>query len=326
MFRLPALGLAEISWRWSFGLAAAAAFVFFIREYLSTLPITAGEMLLLRTRQPSLMLQALARIFQGSAPRAAAALVVLTLALTAAWIGLSSLGRAVTLKSLLEYFRASEGQVQREPEGLPISITRGLTSLLFLNSLRAATLLAAFVGVVGAMLIAAAASPPDDPSPGKALLIFWLLAMLIGVACPLLNWYLSLAAIFVVRERESAFGALVKAVDLCRMRPGSLFAAGTWFGIAHAVLFVVATSAAAVPLGFANVLPGGMVLGGLLLVALLYFAAVDFLYVGRLATYVFLLEPPEPETEPEPAPRPQSDDDILSDIPGLVPPLEATGS
>jgi hypothetical protein len=199
MFRLPAIGLAEISWRWSFGLAAAAAFLFFIREYLSTLPITAGEMLLLRTRQPSLMLQALARIFQGSAPRAAAALVVLTLALTAAWIGLSSLGRAVTLKSLLEYFRASEGQVQREPEGLPISITRGLTSLLFLNSLRAATLLAAFVGVVGAMLIAAAASPPDDPSPGKALLIFWLLAMLIGVACPLLNWYLSLAAIFVAQ-------------------------------------------------------------------------------------------------------------------------------
>ena len=66
-----------------------------------------------------------------------------------------------------------------------------------------------------------------------------------------------------------------------------------------------------------------MVLGGVLLVTLIYFAAVDFLYVGRLATYVFLLEPPEPE--PAPSPQPQSDDDILSDIPGLVPPLEAAG-
>jgi hypothetical protein len=325
MFRLPALGLAEISWRWSFGLAAIAAFLFFIREYLSTLPVTAGEMLLLRTRQPALMLQALARIFQGSAPRAAAALVVLTLALTAAWIVLASLGRAVTLKTLLEYFRASGiGQLAPAPETQPFPISRGLTSLLFLNSLRAATMLAAAVGVVGATLIAGAASSPDDPSPGKVLLIFWMLVMLIGLVCPLLNWYLSLAAVFVVRDRASAFGALVKATDLCRMRPGTLFAAGTWFGIAHAVLFVVATSAVAVPLGFAGMLPGGMVIGGVLLVTLLYFAAVDFLYVGRLATYVFLLEPPEPE--PVPSPHPQSDDDILSDIPGLVPPLEAAGS
>ena len=94
MFRLPVLGLAEIAGRWSFGVAAAAALIFALREYLATLPVTAGEMLLLRTRQPALIVQALARIFRGSAPRAAAALVVLTLALTLAWIVLASLGRA----------------------------------------------------------------------------------------------------------------------------------------------------------------------------------------------------------------------------------------
>ena len=49
------------------------------------------------------------------------------------------------------------------------------------------------------------------------------------------------------------------------------------------VVFVVASSAVAFPLGFAEVLPGGMVFGGVLLVTLLYFAVVDFLYVGRLA-------------------------------------------
>ena len=316
MFRLPALGLAEIAWRWSFGLATAAALAFTIREYLATLPVTAGEMLLLRTRQPALIAQALARIFQGSGPRAAAALAVLTLGLTLAWVVLASLGRAATLKTLLEYFDDSERP--------PASTTQGLTSLLVLNFLRAATMLAAIIGVVGAMVVARAVSSPEDPSPGKVLLIFWMLTMLIGLAWPLLNWYLSLAAIFVVRDKASAFGAVAKATDLCRMRPGALAAAGTWFGIAHAIVFVVASSAVAVPLGFAQLLPGGMVFGGVLLVTLLYLAVVDFLYVGRLATYVFLLEEPEPAPEPPPALFP-SDDDILSDIRGLVPPLEAAG-
>jgi hypothetical protein len=323
MFRLPVLGLAEIAWRWSFGLATTAVLLFSFREFLGTLPITAGEMLLLRTRQPGLIAQALARIFQGSEPRAAVALVVLTLALTLAWIVLASLGRAASLKTLLEYFRDSDVGRARGPETRPASTSCGLPSLLVLNSLRAATMLAAALGVVGAMLAASAASSSNDPSPGKVLLIFWLLTMLVGLAYPMLNWYLSLAALFVVRDKASAFGALAKTTDLCRMRPGSLAAAATWFGIAHAILFVFASSAAAVPLGFAEVLPGSMVFGGVLLVALLYFAAVDFLYVGRLATYVFLLEQPEPA--PEPSMLLRSDDDILSDIPGLVPPLEAAG-
>jgi hypothetical protein len=304
MFRLPALGLAEIAWRWSFGVAAAATLAFTFREYLATLPVTAGEMLLLRTRQPALIAQALARILQGSAPRAAAASMVLILALTLAWIVLASVGRALTLKTLLEYFRG--------PANLQTSSTQGLASLLVLNFLRAATMLAAAVGIMGAMLVARAASSPEDPSPGKVLLVFWMLTMLIGLAYPLLNWYLSLAAIFVVRDKASAFGALVKATDLCGMRPGALAAAGTWFGIAHTIAFFVASSAVAVPLGFAGVLPAGMVFGGVLLIALLYFAAVDFLYIGRLATYVYLLE------ESEPSVVLASNDDILSDIPGLA--------
>jgi hypothetical protein len=90
MFRLPSLGLAEIAWRWSFGLALSALLAFSFREYLATLPVTAGELLLLRTRQPGLVLQALARILQGSAPRAATAAVGLTLGLTLAWIMLAS--------------------------------------------------------------------------------------------------------------------------------------------------------------------------------------------------------------------------------------------
>jgi len=301
LFRLPSLALAEIAWRWSFGLAVTALLAFSFREYLSTLPVTATEIFMLQTRQPALVLQAIARILQGSAPRAVTALIVLALALTLAWIVLASLARAATLRTLFEYF-PQNGECRPR-----------LNSLIGLNTLRASALLAAVLGVGGAAFLGGAASSTTDPSPASGLLIFWMLTLFIGLAWSMLNWYLSLAAIFAVGEGKTSFGALAAAVEFIRNHPGPVAAAATWFGLAHGVAFVVATSVAAFPLGLAGVLPGGMVVGGLLLIALLYFAVVDSLYVGRLAAHVFIIDRPEP--------RPQSDDDILSDIPGLVPPL-----
>jgi hypothetical protein len=312
LFRVPSLGLAEISWRWTFGLALTASLAFAFREYMSSLPITAAEMLLLRTRQPVLILQAIARILRGSAPRAASALIILAVALILAWIVLASLGRAAILKTLFESLQERNAAKPRAWH---------LTSLMGLNFLRAGAGLAALVGVLGALLLAGLAAPKTDPSPGSVLLIFWMICLFIGLAWSIENWYLSVAAIFVVGDDQTTFGALAAAADLCRNRPGSMIATATWFGIAHAAALLVATSVVAFPLALADVLPSGIVLGGVILVTLIYLAVVDFLYVGRLAAYVFLLELPESIQRSalsiEPLP---SDDDILSDIPGLVPP------
>jgi hypothetical protein len=319
LFRLPSLPLAEIAWRWSFGLAVVALLVISFREYLSTLPVTAAEMLMLRTRQPALILQAISRILQGSAPRAVSAVIVLGVTLTLAWIVLASLGRAAILKTLFESFRQSDVAKARSGR---------FTSLMGLNFLRAGALLTAVVGFAGAMLLAGAASSKADPSPGSAILIFWMLCLFIGFAWSTLNWYLSLAAIFVAGSEQTTFGALAASVDLCRGRPGSVIAVGTWFGIAHAVAFVIATSVVAFPLAFAEVLPASVVLGGVILITLVYLAVADFLYVGRLAAYVFLVEFPEsiqPSALSIQPSAPVSDDDILSDIPGLIPPPQPTG-
>jgi hypothetical protein len=312
LFRLPSLGLAEIAWRWSFGFAVLALLAFSFREYLSTLPVTAAEMFLLQSRQPLLVLQAVARILQGSGPRAILGVIVLTPALTLAWIVLASLGRIVTLKSLFESFGMNT----------PSRDTGRFSSLMGLNFLRAAWLLAALIGVVGAVVLAGRASSKTDSLPGAGLLIFWMLTMFIGLAWSTLNWCLSFAAIFVVRDNQTTFSALASAAGFCLNRPGSMAAAATWFGIAHAVAFTIAMSAVAFPLGLAEVLPGAMVMGGVILVAVLYFAVVDFLYVGRLAAYVYLMEFPEtiqPVSAQPVSRQPVSDDDILSDIPGLVP-------
>jgi hypothetical protein len=149
-----------------------------------------------------------------------------------------------------------------------------------------------------------------------------MLCLFIGFAWSTLNWYLSLAAIFVVADDQTAFGALSAAADWCGRRPGALVAAATWFGIAHAVAFVVATTVVAFPLVLTEVLPAGIVMGGVILITLIYFAIADFLYVGRLAAYVFLIEVPE-SIRPSALsiqPSAPADDDILSDIPGIAPP------
>lgn len=297
ILRRPSFGLAEIAWRWSFGAAAGLLLVFSFFEYLDTLPVGKGDLLLLRTSQPALIARAMSHIFRGSGFRVIETAVVLLLTLGMAWVVVASLARAVTIKALLAYFRESEISTCDHPDG-----NWRLRSLFGLNLFRLGTTFAAAAGLVAAILLGGTVSRPKDPAPGSALLLMLTVALLVWLAWSALNWLLSLAAIFVVADSEDTFGAIAATVNLCQTRPGSFFAAGTWFGLAHLTAFVVATSIVAFPLGFAAVLPAGIVLGGVLLVTLVYFAITDFLYIGRLAACVAMIELPAAPVSTESAP------------------------
>lgn len=311
LFRMPALGLAEIAWRWAVGAAFLASVSFAFLQYLDSLPVTAGDLFLLRTQHPLMISRAVAHILAGSAHRLLLALMALALALGFAWILVAAVGRAIILKSLLNYFFPERQSPLR------------VGPLIGLNGLRAAAALAGSVGSCGALLLAGTVSPRTDPSPGSAMLIFLSLGLFIWLCWAMLNWLLSLAAVFAVAEGATTFGALVSAVDLLRQRPGAIVAASIWFGLAHGVVYVIASSGAAFPLAFAGVLPGGIVLGGVILTTLIYFAIVDYLYVGRLASYLFIAESPEvAETATLPLPpapnhgaRVDPSELILSDLP-----------
>jgi hypothetical protein len=311
MFSRPSFGLAEIAWRWSFGAAAGLLLTFSFVEYLDTLPVSKADLLLLRTSQPVLISRAVIHIFHGSAFRVVEAAIVLVLALGVAWIVVASLARAATLNALLAYFResrlsTSELKERKSPR---------LHSLFALNFFRLGVTVAAVAGCLAAVLLGGSASRSSDPAPGSSLLIILTVTMLVWFAWSTLNWFLSLASIFVVADGQDTFGAIAAAVDLCRTRAGSIFAAGTWFGLAHLTAFAVATSVAAFPLGFAAVLPADAVLSGVLLVVLLYFAVTNFLYAGRLAAYVAILEMPESPVVAETAPPPHPSGDTPLDLP-----------
>jgi hypothetical protein len=289
MLRRPSFGLAEIAWRWSFGLACCLLLAFSFFEYLKTLAVTRGDLLLLRSRQPVLISQAIAHIFGGSGFRVVQTIIILATCLAIGWIVVASLARAATIKALLGYFSEPENSlVVSERTG-----TSRLHSLFGLNFFRVAVTLAATIGCLAALLLGGAVSPAGNPAPGSAFLVFLSVVLMVWLVWSVMNWFLSLAAVFVIAEGEDTFGAIASAAVLCRDRAGSVFAAGTWFGLAHITAFVIATSVVAFPLGLAGVLPAGIVLGGVILVTLLYLAVADYLYIGRLAAYVAILELPQ---------------------------------
>jgi hypothetical protein len=82
-------------------------------------------------------------------------------------------------------------------------------------------------------------------------------------------------------------------------------------------------------LAFVQVAPWRLVVAIIILVTLAYFAVVDWLYIVRLAGYIFIAEMPDALVQPAPLPvlPPQTsppqisvdrDELILSDIPNLA--------
>ena len=340
-FRRPSLTLAEMTWRWTAGATTAALLLFGLIEYLDTLPVTNGELLFLRTRQPYLVAEAIAHILRGSLGRGVMALLLAILLLGMLWIAAASVGRIATVRGLLDYFRrdvagsVSAGGARNDAErnGAGNVSTKSLPALLRLNFLRAALALGVVLGFMGAAILAGFASPDADPRPGLAFFLFLPLAGLVWLVWAVLNWLLSLAGMFAVRDGGDAAGAISAAVALCRERTGPVAAVSFWTGLAHLVAFVGATMVVSMPLGFAGVVPWRLVVLAVLLVTLAYFALADWLYMARLAGYVCIAEMPETLLAPEaPPPRPvfppvtgppvqttiDREEPILSDLPNLA--------
>jgi hypothetical protein len=327
-FRRPSLTFAEIAWRWVPGSTAVVLFLFYFTEYFGTLPVTRADSILLSTRHPALIAQAIAHIFHGSLNRAVLAALVLAGGVSVLWIIAASVGRFATVGALFAYFHsaaADERSTNPDRSGKPLPIG----ALIRLNFLRVALMLAMLLAVGGTAILSGFVSSDAHPRPGFAVALFIPLSGCVCIAGWALNWWLSLAAVFAVRDDEDALGALSGAVRLVRDRRGSVLAVSLWTGLAHCVAFSMATTAASLPLAVVQVAPSRLVVAGIVLVTLAYFAVVDWLYMARLAGFVYLTETPErllaptvvPPTLPATAPRDTGidrDELILSDLQNLA--------
>ena len=322
VYRQPSLTFAEITWRWAVGATATGLFFFGLFEYLNTLRVTRGEMLFLRTRQPYLVVQAILHILRGSLSRAVISVMVAALLIAMVWMIAGSLGRIATVRGLLEYFRERlsanalvETTARNEGRG---DSARGresnsLHSLIRLHFFRASIAMAAMFGFIGAGILASFISPDKNPRPGLAFLCFLPIAALVSFFWWALNWLLSLASVFAVRDREDALGAISMVVAFLRERTGPVLAVSSWVGLAHLVVFVGATTAVSVPLGLMPLVPWRIAVLAMIVVTLGYFALADWLYMARLAGFICIAEMPDEMFAPSiPVP------------PALAPPLQTS--
>jgi hypothetical protein len=313
--RQPSIVLAEVVWRWTFGLAAFLLATAFLLEYAYTLPVTTLDRLLLASRQPALALAAIQRIFAGSAFRFTTAGVILAFALTLGWIILAAFGRAVTLYALTEKF-----DIQHPPR----SGGKTFCSLLALNFLRAANILAALVAVVGSAIFTSSFWASIHIAVADAARVWAVLFFFVFLAWTTLNWFLSTAAVFVISDGKSALGALASTAGFCLDHAGAVVAVGSFFELLHLGAFIAGFGIALVLFSTISVLSLSAALFLALLVGMLYFSVADFLYIGRLGAYIAVMRGKEPthtpgEAETSPGPSaPASIDQtelILSDMP-----------
>ncbi|HEX3820613.1 MAG TPA: hypothetical protein VHW45_09780 [Candidatus Sulfotelmatobacter sp.] len=324
-FRWPSLAFSEIAWRWIVSGTAIALFFFGLFEYLSTLPVTNADLMLLRTRHPYLVAQAFSHILHGTLVRVVMSGLLAVLLLSLLWMVAATFGRIATVRRLLEYFRA---RFHGERDAASNLTTNTFPAILRLNFLRLVLAIAALVGFAGSGIVASFVSPESHPRPGLAFLLFLPLLALVCLVWWLLNWLLSLAALFAVRDCCDAAGAISAAVRFCREHLGAVAAVTTWSELGHLMILSIGSTAIAVPMGFAGLLPWQVIVAGMALVALVYLAIVDWLYMARLAGYVCLAEVPEELLKPvtyalspaAPTIHTSIDRDelILSDVPGLT--------
>jgi hypothetical protein len=311
MLRRPSLSLAEVMWRFSFGAAACVLSGMALIAYLDTLPVSNGDLRMLRTGHPVFVSQAMTHIFHGSGLRALLAGAILFAALAFLWVVVASIGRAATLRPLLDYIRDRARPVEddvpaRATGPIPQSGEAGahchLRSLVGLHFLRVALGVAASVAGLGAMILASMASTKTDPRPGLVFFLASSMLFLIWALWSSVSWFLAAAPIFVIREGKDTFGALLETATLFRKRLGPILSVGSWFGITHLILLIAASSVVMFPLAFTGFLPRLIVVSSILFLTLAYFATVDALFIGRLAGYVAILEAPPPPPPPVPPP------------------------
>ncbi len=298
----PALFAAELTWRWCFGLSAWGVGILSIALFLDSVTVAPADGFLLRTLQPQLEENALRHIFRGSLSRFVLEQTVLLLGVMVLWSLAATAGRAATLHRLVAMFSTDEEPQLMEWKFAPIYLLQLLRVMWTIIAVAVAFALVLYSSILA-----------QNGHPMRAAA-----ALAAGLGVPFLaitlSWFLSVAPLFCVRNGADAMEALQQAVDFAARHGGRLFLLAVGFLALRLVWVGTMWLAFLSPLSWVSRIGGRWALLLMALVALVYFAGVDLLYLARLGGYVSLVEDdshPAPTIDPAMPPPSHQPPEIL---------------
>jgi hypothetical protein len=277
----PALLAAELTWRWCFGLSAWMLAITSAALFFDSIQISPGDEWLLGTLQPQLLQGAVRHIFHGTLTRFVLQQAVLLLSLMLLWALAATAGRAATLHRLVAMF---SDDAEAEPEVMRWEFE----PIFWLNLLRVMWSVIALSAMLISLVAGVIVANHEHVLLAGCLFTFGTaLAWAFGV---MLNWCFGLGPLFCIRNCAGAAEALAQSVDFSSRQAGRLFGLGTGFFALRLVWAGTMFFVVLAPLQLFHHIARGWIALIMAIVALIYFAGADLLYLARLGAYVSLAE------------------------------------
>jgi hypothetical protein len=275
--REPALLAMEVLWRWSFGLGLLGLSFFAYAHLRQAVLLSDADELAFASQDPFAIAEAAASVMTEALPLLLKTLAQISGVAAVLWIAAAALGRGFITRTLVRRFAA----------GCDLTLAPDAprwTSFAILNFARVLMLLILVIGYFAGVLIAALVNGPGQRLLASALIVFASLAAA-SVLWSYVNWVLSLAPIFLVRDALSPLDSIVAAIGFIRRNYSRLAAVAlwnsTWRGAAATIISIAGVCTAALHL----TLSSWAITALLAVETLAYLAISDIFLLARLAAY-----------------------------------------
>jgi hypothetical protein len=273
----PALLAMELLWRWSFGLALLALSFMAYARLRQAVFLSDADELALSGQDPLAVASAAAGLIGEALPLLLRLLAQVFTVAAVVWIAAAGLGRGIITRMIVRSFASGYG-VSVAPDA---PRWRVFATLKFARVLM---LLILAIGYLGGVLIAAFVNPREQNLLVSALIVFASLAAA-SVLWSYVNWVLSLAPVFVVRDGLGVLDSVVAAIAFIRRNHSRLTAIAIWNSTWRGLSATGISIAAVFSVVLHGALPAWAVTALLVLETLLYLVVSDTFLLARLAAY-----------------------------------------
>jgi hypothetical protein len=271
----------ELLWRWSFGLGLLALSFFAYAHLVQTVLLSDADQLALHAQNPLDLAQNVAQIAANiiaeSMPLLLSTLAQIFSLASVLWIAAAALGRGIITRNIVHRFAANYS-VTIAPDA------PRWTSFAILNFARVLMLLILVIGYLGGASIATLISGPQQSVIAPALIALASFSTA-GIVWSYVNWVLSLAPIFVVRDALSPLESIVAAMAFIQRNYSRLTAIALWNSTLRGGIAIVISIAGIATAALHSALSPWIVTALLVLETLAYLIVSDIFLLARLGAY-----------------------------------------